>query len=594
MISTNATQENQFTTASPDPRFGVTAPHTNPLVASAPLSVTKVDDAVALFWEQESDVGTSPAAEAVLRQLRDRAEKEVLRSPNSARAHANFGVALAKCGRLDDAIAELNTALAIDDGHYLAGLTLARVYATQGRYDEAKSLYGTLLERHPRSDSILLSLAYLALRGNDYANAERFLERALGVSRRVAFPHFLLGITRLQRGNIHGSIAAFREAGRLDVRTTVFHHALGVAYAVAGDYSRAERWFRTALALAPDTEGSVHALGRVLLTQGRAVAAFEMLKGYVELHPDDAQGRELFARTCVELGKHANARAQLSHILHAGGEALPAKEKARLVANIGVAFFFEGNNTAGEAEVRRALEIDPGASPIPYENLGRVYVREDRLQEAARLLERAKELFPKRQSVRTLLSVAYARLDRFDVAISELLPFWEQGIADANTYSMLGSLYDWIGDVDSALRVAAEANERFPRKPGLMNNLAYMHLMVGQVEEARLVLHSLPRSVKPHVELVATQGLLRLWEGDCEGGKRLYQKAQAMAREAGQLDLAKRVREKMHLELARASARKGDVVAARIEISRGLSVRPARYSYRRKLEELLATLQGRG
>src|SRR5207253_2818530 len=103
----------QFRTASPDPRFDVTAPNNNPLVASVPVSITQRNDVVALSWEQAANGGISASAEAVLEQLTDRAKKETRRFPNSVRAHANFGMALAKSGHLQEAIAELQIALAI-------------------------------------------------------------------------------------------------------------------------------------------------------------------------------------------------------------------------------------------------------------------------------------------------------------------------------------------------------------------------------------------------------------------------------------------------------------------------------------------------
>ena len=115
--------------------------------------------------------------------------------------------------------------------------------------------------------------------------------------------------------------------------------------------------------------------------------------------------------------------------------------------------------------------------------------------------------------------------------------------------------------------------------------------MLGHVEKARTVLNSLPRSVEPHIQLTATLGLLRLLEGDREDSKRLYEKAESLARESGKKDLSKQIRQKMYLELARAASRKGDLTLARAEATRGIAVRPpVAFSYRRQLEELLATL----
>jgi tetratricopeptide (TPR) repeat protein len=223
-----------------------------------------------------------------------------------------------------------------------------------------------------------------------------------------------------------------------------------------------------------------------------------------------------------------------------------------------------------------------------------MYVNSDRFENAISSLRNAKSLFPKRQNVRRLLSTAYAGLKLFDVAISELRSFWKDGTAEADTYSMLGSLFDWIGDETNALAVMSEAYKRFPHNLLVVNNLAYVHLVIGEVNEARTVLASLPRHSQATVELVATRGLLHLLEGDRKGGVRLYGKAEEMARESGRRELATRVRQRMYLESARLAAKNGDLTNALSEAKRGLKLKPNRYSCQPQLEELIAGIEERG
>jgi tetratricopeptide (TPR) repeat protein len=583
-------QEDQFKTSAPNPHFNVTAPNSNPLVASLPVVVTKVKDVVEVSWNQEPGAGQRDSAESVLERLSNQAKRDTLRFPGSARAHANFGVALAKAERLDEAIAELEEAVSIEPNDYLAGVTLARVYVSKGDHDRARELYERLLRQYPKSDSILLSLAYIALRSNAYATAEQYLRNVLEIDRNAAFPHFLLGMTRLQMGNVHGAISALKEAARIDVRRSAFHHALGVAYAIAGDLKHAERYFRAALALSPDTPAGIYAISNVLLKRGQPASALELLRPYVETHPSDVLGRDLLAWTYFDLHKYGHARAQLEVGQQIAGEKMPSEERARFLTNIAGTLLREEKVGPAEATLYRAIELAPRWSSTPYENLALLRFRTQQWEKAIEVLESAKRLFPNQQSVRRLLAATHAQLDKHDLAISELRPLYQDGTAEAETSCALGSLYEWIGDYDSAISVLTEAHAQFPKTPGLINNLAYTYLMVGQVDAARSILSSLPRSVEPHAELIATQGLLRLWEGDRAQGRLFYEKAAQVASASGDRNLARRVRQKMYLELAKDSLRRDDAVGARLEIAKGLSIRPDANSFKAKLKELLAKL----
>jgi Flp pilus assembly protein TadD len=586
-------QQSEFKPSTPDPRFGVSAPSSNPLVASLPVIVTKVNDTVEVSWDQESAAAPYASAESMLERLSNQAKRDTLRFPGSARAHANFGAALAKADRLDEAILELEIALSIEPNDYLAGVTLARVYVHQGNFDKAKKVYEALLPSYPKSDSILLSLAYLALRDSDYKTAEGYLHSALNRRKAVGFTHFLLGITRLKMGNVHGAISALKEAARVEVHKGEFHHALGVAYAMTGDFGRAERALRTALILAPGAEVTVHALCNVLLTEKQPSEALEILRPHIELRPTDAHGLELLAQAYIGLGRYAQARAKLLAVLDMAGDNISVEERARFLTNIATTFLLEGKDSSAESNLVRAIELAPHWSPAPYEGLARLQARGEQWNKARETLEQARALFHDSQSVRRFLAGVLAHLDRYDLAIAELQTVYVEGSAEAKTCSLLGTLFEWTGDYDSALRVLTDANGTFPKTPEIVNNLAYTYLMIGQVEAARIVLSSWPRSSEPQAELIATQGLLRLWEGDRAQAKLFYARAEQKAATAGDRNLVRRIRQKMYLELAKDSVRRGDCMGARLEISRGLSIRPSIGSFKTKLQELLDKLPKR-
>jgi hypothetical protein len=150
---------------------------------------------------------------------------------------------------------------------------------------------------------------------------------------------------------------------------------------------------------------------------------------------------------------------------------------------------------------------------------------------------------------------------------------------------MLGwYLTDMRRDLAAAERVLLDGATRYPQFPGIVNNLAYVLLMDGRPGDARRILASFGPKVEQTIEdavaLMATWGLLYFWEGDLVTGREFYERAEKMAGEAVDENLPATVRQKMHLELAKAHLRRHDMSSARAEVSRGLSVRGGREVYR--------------
>lgn len=584
MLSPVVGQDHTFKTATLQPRFGVATPKSDPLVASAAISFTKRDRTIQITVEPTVPT-VGETAQWVVDDLIGRAARDVTRFPNSSQAHTNYGLALANAGRNQEAEAEFRVALDLEQNSYLAGISLARICANQSRYGDAAAIYHALLVVNPDSLSVLMSLAFVAIQQADYCLAEEWLQRALAV-KRTAFPEFLLGITRLQLGKTQAAIAALREATHLEVRTSAYHNALGIAYAAAEDYGRAERSFRIALALTPESKIVVHSLCEILLDRGCPDGVVDILKPQIESPSDTSESRELLARAYFLQGKYRNARGHIQHILLTSSGTLPEAERARHTTNVAATFAREGNHPMAERLLGEAIEIEPAASPIPYENLALLYLSTERQEDAEDMLVRAVRLFPISQALRRLLCHIYVIGERFSEGIALLHPFWADGSADADTYAGLGSLYERAGDLASAVAVLVDGHRKYRTHPGVVNNLAYFHLQLGQVDKARSVLDSLPRAVQPHAELVATYGLLRLWQGDRRGAVELYEQAEKMAQEQGSSELGRGVRQKLHLELARYWIRKGDLSQAAEEIKRGLAVRAKLYGYAKDLQEL--------
>lgn len=567
-------------------KFELSAPSVNVLLPPANASVSRRDrDSVDVDWWSENDLPSS-TPEGVLAEMERSVRRRVERFPRSARAHANLGIALLKNDRIDEASEELEAAIQLDPANYIARVTLARLHLQAGRLDEAAACYQAILSHHPTDAAINVALANVLIKLNQTDRAAEHLSRAAELDRHNPYTHFLLGLLCLQKSDLRCALNEFRTASHLDPRNPNVYHAIGVAYAFQNDHQRAEKAFKTALKLAPDSSQIVVSLSRTMLAFRKFEPAIEILEIYLVNNSRDLSAREQLALGMLQAGRYSAARHQLMKVLDEGGEKLPKQDIARHHSNIAVCFMNERLFDKAKSQLKLAIEICPTCSHIQYENLARVYTLTGKVQLGIEVLKRAKELFPSSRETKSLLSLLYADRENYAEAIQELESLQREGALTEDTFAYLASFYAESGYTQKAIDLLMEAYAKFPKSKPIINNLGYCLLMEDQTAQAKEVLKSRPKLPEDHVELVATIGLLHLKEGDYESARRLYKRAESMAAKSSRRDLARRVRQKMHLELARFHARRGEYSQAKREIDAGLKEKKGRMTQVHELEML--------
>ena len=206
-------------------------------------------------------------------------------------------------------------------------------------------------------------------------------------------------------------------------------------------------------------------------------------------------------------------------------------------------------------------------------------------------LVRSKTYFPDSSATSVLLGYIYSRNGEIRRAIKELEAFRRDHDPTPDIYVNLGFWYAAIDDLEKSFEVSIEGAKRFPHSVRILNNLAYFYAMTDRLDEARATLKTIPKDYVPHTELIATKGLLKLREGDERGGRELYEEAERCASEVAGKDLARRVRQKKHLELARYWMRRSAFERARLELRLGLDVKVKYFSYRDELTRLAGELE---
>ena len=176
----------------------------------------------------------------------------VEKSPDSAMAHDNLGLAYASRNQLDKAIAEHQTALRLQPNNIEAYNNLGLAYAAQGQLDKAIAEFQAALRLKPDYAVAYTNLghAYASQGQLDWAIEE--YQVALRLNPDFAEAHNNLGIAYASQGRLDKAIVEFQAALRLKPDYAEAHNNLGSAYASQGQLDRATAEYQTALHLKPD------------------------------------------------------------------------------------------------------------------------------------------------------------------------------------------------------------------------------------------------------------------------------------------------------------------------------------------------------
>jgi tetratricopeptide (TPR) repeat protein len=267
---------------------------------------------------------------------------------------------------------------------------LARIHAREGRLDEAVAEFEKALALNQHDADSLLGLAGIASMRGNRPRAEHLTQVALASN--PDFPPALAQLAGLRRdaGDLDEAIRLYREALKLDDASPGLYLGLGDCLERAGQYAEAETAFRRVISLDPDSFEAYYNLGVSTSQQGRldeAVANYEKALALDPKHPLYAAALNNLGTVQLDRGNEAQAIARWEEAVAAS----PTQLEARY--NLASQYLDQGRLDDAIPLLEQAASLAPNHELV-HARLGRAYMLTGRGEDAYRALALVARLYP--------------------------------------------------------------------------------------------------------------------------------------------------------------------------------------------------------
>ena len=294
-------------------------------------------------------------------------------------AGLNFplGLALANCGRFEQAEPWFARALAAAPADFNILFNLGAVAVSAGHYERARDVFETAGRQQPQNVEVLVRLAAVDYEMRQSQAAVPLLVRAAKLAPRRADIQKLLALTTIELGALEDGLTAWD------------------AY----------------LKLAPDDDFARRDRAYTVVRMGQIESGIAGLAGFIARHPNDAVGHYQMG---IAQGQ-TDAAAGLAHLDRA--VALKPDFAAALSAR-GALYYQQGKPEASVADLESAAKLRPDDA-TNLDRLGQTYLALDRTSDAVRVLRQAAELAPVESKIQ--LHFARALADAGQTAESKVV-----------------------------------------------------------------------------------------------------------------------------------------------------------------------------
>lgn len=389
-------------------------------------------------------------------------------------------------------------------------LLLAQFYVGQSRIDEARAIDESIAKDTPAFLPARVQLVELALNASDLPRAQALLAPLVAdygdnvdvivlqarvlMSRQKpqqaiealeptlkqgnsAMVHYLLGVAYGQIGNLERAQNEMESAIGADYRFVYAHIGLAEMMLNRGQSRAALQYAKQALQLAPSRSECLAMVGSAYASMNDFVNAEKYLQAYASIQPAPADGLVRLGHLKIMQKKYPEAVAYFERALVLNPQQYDALD------DLTTALILKGDKGAAIQRAKNAIAHNP--SPELLNVAGKTFAAAGDKQAAEDALLKALAAAPQNYASYVLLGSLYANQQQAYQAITNYETALQLKQTDMGLWTMLGMLYQQVGNVSKAQAAYMKALEIEPNAGVAANNLAWIYAdNLGDLDKA--------------------------------------------------------------------------------------------------------------
>jgi Flp pilus assembly protein TadD len=451
------------------------------------IQTGKLDEAEGLLWEvltrnPDNAEALNLLGRVRLQQKRFAESETLLRraaslAPELLPAYINLAGVFHAQGETDKELATLTDASRLAPSDPEVNCSLAAAYLKHNDFNRALEALERISRAHrPDSAFPLLAASYLGLGRVTEARslaATVDARAAKNPGLRVEFAEVLLDFDLA-----NDALAILETAQRQQSPTAELFFALGRARERKGELTLAQRDFRRAVDLDPNSASALQALARILAGQGQWEKSLELLTRARTATPDSLDVLRKYAAVSLHAGHTADAVDAAQQL----AKLQPGEPEALYL--LGVAQLQSGDMEAARSTLGNYTKLRP-QDPLAFLALGMAGAALRDFADARANFEQSIKLDP--NQVEAYYQLALISRDQGDnrAAISQLKKAIIVNPKYAQAHDLLGTLYLQQREYDKAQEHLTRAEELAPNSPDTHYQLGLLFARLNQRDRAQ-------------------------------------------------------------------------------------------------------------
>ena len=393
-----------------------------------------------------------------------------------AYAYKYAGKSLLALGQLEKAQQCLVKAHQLDGSDPEIAKDIGNIFLNHGNTGTALGWYETALEIKIDYAPAISNIANLKRLSGKTQEAIDLFKRAIQADPKLIQAYIGAATSFLALADLDQAKSFAKKALEINSNTPGVNETLGIIYQNERNPSQAIEYYKKEVEINPKAYISLLNSGLLLLQNGQAEAALELLVKASALAPSE-QCSLLLAQVYQNLGQFKEAINEYQKL-----DISQSKDKS-IPFNLGLCLLNTGHNNAAIEKFKIAIQLDETYIPA-LGNIGTAFKREGRNLEAIQATQKVLDLDPDNTDAHINLGAIYQDIGQLNDALAYTLKSIQLNTDNPTAHMNLGGIYKDLGQLDHALASTLKALELKPDNPIAHMNLGGIYQDLGQLDNA--------------------------------------------------------------------------------------------------------------